>query len=480
MRARITGLIALGASIAIVASGCGGTANVSADVAGGASGATIVPASAPVYVSIDTDLSSGQWQKASALLDKFPSKSQWLTQLQTSFEKSAKVSWDTDVKPALGKELDVVVLGLGKTADVIGMTQPGDAGKFDALVQKSKKLVVADYKGWKIFSDSQAKLDAFTKLADAGSPLADDAGYKSATAKLSTDALVTAYANGEQVTGALKKSFPAGTGATTARLVSGVAELVAENDGLRLDGTIRTTGIKQTVKPYTATLVHEVPAGALLFASFNGEGLAAQTSLGGQLQQGAGAIPRLGQLLPVLQQLGGLFAHESALYVLPGMLIPEVTLVTKPDSPAQAAAALDSLVAGLGASAKAKPITIGTVKAKELNLGRFSIYYGIQGGELIVTSSQQAFQELKSSGSKLSGDATYKEALAASGMPAATNGFLYVNLKDSIPLLEGLAQLGGAAIPSGVSGNLGPLRTAVAWATSSAGEGTVGVFVEIK
>jgi hypothetical protein len=185
-------------------------------------------------------------------------------------------------------------------------------------------------------------------------------------------------------------------------------------------------------------------------------------------------------VLPLLGRLGGLLGHENALYVRPGVGIPEVTLVTQPDAPAQGMATLDQLVAGIGIAGAAKPVTIGTTKAKMIDLGRISIYYGVAGGKLLVTNQQQAFQDLTSGGSKLSGDATYKEALAAAAMPAATNGFLYVNLKDSVPLIETLAGLGGSQIPADVGANLRPLRTAVAWATAGDNEGSLSVFLEIK
>jgi hypothetical protein len=489
MSRRWTGLAGLGAAIALLASGCGGTSNASATSGGASPGASVAPASVPLYVSVDTDLSSDQWQAANTLLGKFPGRDKLVTQLRTSFEQSAKVSWENDVKPALGKELDLVVLDF-KSSQVVGLTQPGDSAKWDALVKKlnadpTSKLVVADYKGWKIFSDKQATLDAYEQQVGAGA-LANEATYKDAIASLSANALVTAYANGPKVTAALQKSFPsagASTG-TQAKLVSGVAELVAQSDGLRLDGTFKAENVKTQLKPYKAALLDEVPAGALVYLSFNGEGLG-QLNLRKQLEQGAGStgavIPGVNQLLPLLEQLGPLFAHENALYVRPGTLLPEVTLIMRPDSPQQGVATLDQLVAKLGGLAGApKSITIGTTQAKVIDLGRFSIYYGAQGQDLIVTDQQQAFLDLKAGGAKLSGDATFKEAKAAAGLPDETNGFLYVNLKDAIPAIEGLAKLGGSSIPPDVSANLSPLRTFVAWGKGTGNEGSFTAFLGLR
>src|SRR5205085_429031 len=87
-------------------------------------------ASAPLFASLDTDLSSSQWKQVDTLLDKFPGKQKFLTQLRTSFEKDSKLSWENDVKPALGKEIDVVALDF-KSSQIVGLTQPGgdDEGK---------------------------------------------------------------------------------------------------------------------------------------------------------------------------------------------------------------------------------------------------------------------------------------------------------------------------------------------------------------
>ena len=62
---QIAALIAL----ALALSGCGAK-----DRGATASGAEIVPANAPAFVSIDSDLSSDQWQQVDELLRKFPAR----------------------------------------------------------------------------------------------------------------------------------------------------------------------------------------------------------------------------------------------------------------------------------------------------------------------------------------------------------------------------------------------------------------------
>jgi len=496
MRAKRTWLIGVGAAVALLAAGCGGSTNAGASSSGGAE---IVPSSAAAYVSVDSDLSSGQWKAVDGLLSKFPDRDKLLTQLRQSFEKEVKVSWENDVKPALGSEIDVAVLNLEQGADAVGLTQPKDTGAFDDLVKKinaqaktpSDKVYVIDYKDWKVFSDSQAKLDTFKQEADAGSALADDATFKEAMGKLADEALVKAYANGAKVTTAVMKAFSQlapGQQQNRTKLVWAAAQALAENDGIRVDAHFKTEGAKIKAPTYKAKLLDEVPSGALLYLSFNGQSLGNQ-ALRTQLEQGVNggagaAVPGVKQLLPLLERLGALFRHENALYVRTGSPIPEITILAEPDSPQQGIAAIDKLVARLaamaGAPIKPRPIAIGTVHAKEINLGRFSIYYGAEGDKLVITDQQQAFQDLLGSGAKLSADPTFKEAVSASGMPGETNGFFYVNLKDSIPLVESLAQLGGSTVPPDVSANLRPLRTFVLWVGSGENLTSLSLFLEVK
>jgi hypothetical protein len=479
---------AAAAAALLAAAGCGGSTSGSS---GGGNAAGIVPASAPIFVTVDTDLNSDQWNTVQGLLDKFPGKTKLLNQLRRSFEKDSGVTWE-DVKAALGPEVDVALLNFGAGTNAVGLMQPKDADKWDALVKKhnattktpSDKIYSEDVQGWTVIADSQAKLDLFKQQASSGDKLADDATYKDATAKLPDSALVTAYASGGKTTAALKRALQGVSGLSGGRgkLLWLAADGVAQNDGLKVDVFTKSTGATKTPGPYTAKLANVVPAGVLVYLSFNGEGF--DTSSFQSAMNGLSGLPGAGQFVGILKQLGPIFAHENALYVRPGAGIPEVTLVAQPDSAQQGIAAIDKLIATIAQSAgtplKPKPLTIGSVKAKELNLGRFSIYYGLLGGKLVVTDAQQAFQDLQAGGQKFASDATFKEAQQAAGMPGQTNGFLYVNLKDSIPLIENLAQLGGSQLPAEVTENLKPLRTFVAWVSAKGGEGQATLFLEVK
>ena len=76
-------------------------------------------------------------------------------------------------------------------------------------------------------------------------------------------------------------------------------------------------------------------------------------------------------------------------------------------------------------------------------LGAIQLSHSEAGGALVVSTSQQAVDAFTGSGTKLSGDATFQAAEQASGMPDQTTGFAYVDVKDALPLVQGLAALSG-------------------------------------
>ena len=76
---------------------------------------------------------------------------------------------------------------------------------------------------------------------------------------------------------------------------------------------------------------------------------------------------------------------------------------------------------------------------KTLDLGRFSVHYGVVDGTVVITSGLSGISDYGAAGERLPASADFKQAQEAAGMPDSTGGFLYLDLKNSIPLLEGLA-----------------------------------------
>jgi hypothetical protein len=65
-------------------------------------------------------------------------------------------------------------------------------------------------------------------------------------------------------------------------------------------------------------------------------------------------------------------------------------------------------------------------------------------------------------------------------MPDSTGGFMYIDVKNVLPLIEGFAGLAGKSIPPNVSDNLRPLRSFLAWSEGDADARTFDAFLEIK
>ena len=67
--------------------------------------------------------------------------------------------------------------------------------------------------------------------------------------------------------------------------------------------------------------------------------------------------------------------------------------------------------------------------------------------------------EFRSDGEKLADDEAFTRTKEAAGLGEETSGFIYVNLRESIGLIQGFAGIAGEAIPPDVSANLAPLDT---------------------
>ena len=461
MRARPIFGVAAAVCAAGLLAGCGGSSGAGSGSATIGAGAAVAPADSVAFVAVDTDASSGQWQAVDALLQKFPGHDALLTKLQQTFAQKTKLSWANDVKPALGPELDLVVLPAAANGkpELVGLVQPADGAKFDALVQKlgagsGKTFVTAQAGGWTAVASSQAALDAVT---GATTHLADDNTYQDATSKLSGDALASVYANGaeaHQLLSSLGTTQLPTTPSINGQLQWASADVVAASGGVTVDGFVRTQGGAAPTQPYASTLVAKIPSGALLVADFDAAALEARVT----------GLPNLATAL------GG----ETAVYVSPGEPIPSITLVTHPANPQAAADALDKAFAGLGSATGSSSGGLGAI------LGNLHLYHAIDGGTLIASTSQQAIADFQGGGSKLADDSAFKDATSAASMPAATNGFVYVNLHDALPLVEGLAGLMGAKLPAGIQADLAPLQSLTAYATTSGDETSFTVFLAIQ
>lgn len=453
----------LAAAIAIVTAGC---ASAGASGPGSMDGAaSVVPANAVAFVAASTDLTSSQWHAVTGILLK-------------DFEQQTKLSWNNDVKPALGDEVDLALLP-GK--QVVALTRPADATKLAALATKYK-MQTRTIGGWTAIAQSSDALDA---VANAKTHLAESNLFVEAMNRLPSDALVRAYENGAEaqqlissIPGQMETSIaPVGTkyrvshrnghrrtaasiGTTEFQWIA--AALTGSANGLKLEAFARAGDltasappryIVSTTPPYVPALVDEIPSGALAVVDF---------------QVPSGTFELLPQLPPRLQKLFGpdaltlpnqldtLLGGETAIYVRPSLPIPEVTLVTQPPDTTSASQTLDDLLAAL---------------PKTSTFSNLKLYHAVIGGQFVVSTTQQGIDDFRGGGPKLSSDPSFLQAKKQSGMPEQVTGFIYANVKDALPLLA----LAGAKLPAG----LPDLRTLAAFGGRSAGDSTFTVFLGV-
>ena len=224
-------IIALGllAGLALTVSGCGGASTG----ASSSSGATLVRADSLLFFAVNSDTSSSQWKQLDTLSQKFPARDQALSKIEQSLTGKG-VSWQDDVKPALGPEVDFVVGGGGASFSNItgiGLTKPDDPDKLKALVDKMNAQPDSGHPsvmrklsdGWYALGDTQSDIDKVLKASD-GTALADDSTYKDALSKLPSDTLATAYVNGPQLAAAIHQELKAHPGSFSGSTASGLCK----------------------------------------------------------------------------------------------------------------------------------------------------------------------------------------------------------------------------------------------------------------
>ena len=67
-----------------------------------------------------------------------------------------------------------------------------------------------------------------------------------------------------------------------------------------------------------------------------------------------------------------------------------------------------------------------------LSFGRVVVHWGAVGGTLVVSDSPAPFAGAPSS--SITSDPVFSRAKDAAGLPDQSGGFLYVNIKDAVPL----------------------------------------------
>lgn len=415
----------LALAVLALLAGCGGGAEVQTGA-----GASLAPKSAVALIEIDGDLDTPQWQAAQTLLDQFPDGGRVVEKLE---------------EYAAGGPVVVVVLD----EDFIALTK-GDLGE----LLDEKDYVERTVQGWTAVAEEAAVLDRYEEALGRGT-LEGDEAYLAALGKLPDEALATAYVSGSAVTAKLPASLP-GLGG---KLDWMALALTAEERGVRLAGTVRMLEAPEA-GPVGSDLLDRVPGDALAVLAFGGgEGFAEQ--LGG-----------LGALGLDLEPVGELLEDGGVLWVQPGLPIPRVTLVLESGD----AAAVDELVRTFAQGAPIEDAELDGEPARRINVGAAMITWAEIDGRVVLTTATS----LGPAGETLGEDASFREAREASGMPDETNGFLYVDLQQVVPLVEGFFGLAGEGLDPEISRNLRPLASLLAYATGDGAEARFDLFLEIR
>lgn len=442
-------------ALALPVAGCGDGPSA------GAAGASVAPAGSQLFVSLDTSFDSASWEAGRSLLGKFPDGSHAIESFLGDLGGQG-IDFDQDVKPALGPETDLVVLDATGKGKVVGLTQPDDKAKLDALLARSDEpLVSREIDGWVAFSDTAANLDEFENMRKDGTLDGVDAYQKVSGAD---DGIAQIYVAASAF-GSTPLAGLFGSDAPSLAL-----SLDPQEDGIHIEGVASPASADFFPDEFSAELPGQVPAGAFVYAGASD----LETQLGALRDTLAEVAPDFERDIGRAEAEIGvsldedvlpLFSGESALYMRPGFPIPEVTIVTQVDDEQGALAVLDKLaheVSEYYGTAELQATDIDGVQAKELAVNQFfSVFYAVFDGKLVITTSRQGIADLKSEGERLADDEGFKEATEAAGMPDETTGFLYVDLDQALPTVFGLMGFGGQAPPDSLQHNLEPLHSLV-------------------
>ena len=477
--------------LAFLVAGCGGGSTNTSAGSSIPAGADLVRSGLAGFVAVDSDTGSDQWQQLDELAKKFPGRDKAIAHFEEELTKQG-VDYESDVKPALGAELDLAIVSAGtdKSTRVVGLTQPDDPAKLEALVQKLSAGDSGGHNavtrqlddGWYAISDSQLAITSVLK--GDRTALADDDTFVQAMGKLPADTLVKAFLDGQRL-GALASQADAKVGSLDPSLL-GLDNLdyvavsaSAEDDGIRIRGA--SSGGPAAGGGET-TLAEGVPGDALVLLDFLGQGTTDQLGRLRSSPQFAPVLDELKEYGVTLDEVLALLNGEVAFYARPGGVIPELTLVLEPKEAAAALATIDTLMEHLAAAQGGK-VENGTQDGhpvKTVDLGNFAIHYGAADGKVLLTSGLNGIADYGTSGDRLPDSADFKEAKDAAGMPDSTGGFAYIDVKDVLPLLEGLAALSGQGLSSEVTDNLRPLRSFLAWSEGGPDSRTYDAFLQIK
>ena len=454
------------------------------------SGAEMVPADVPLYVSIDTDLASEQWRAAQDLLDKFPGKEEFLNEVREELA-SEDVDFERDVRPVLGPELGVALLDFDDDDSYVGLMQPKDEAKLNALLEKGDDPPVhTEIEGWTVFADSQAVLDRFRQERE-GEKLSGSAAYEEAVDELPDDALVKVYFGGPQVQQAIREGLtgegaPQGLAQRFEAFESFAAALTAEGEGVRFEaGAIVDSDVE--LDTYEAQLPESLPAGALLYVSFANldeparrvieilEDVVPNFEQQRRQTEQAFGFSLENDLLPLLQ-------NEGAFAIYPGKPLPAFVVAFADGERAVRLMDRFGALLELGEEGSTRQEVVEGITVKELAFldEGFSIFYAALDGVFVASNVRASVLEANRDGPKLADESLFRAAREGAGAEGGTIAFAYGNLEKGLPYAFDLAEEQGETVPQEARENTRPLESFLVSATQDGDRFELSGFLAIK
>jgi uncharacterized protein DUF3352 len=496
--ARLTRLAAL-VALAFAVAGCGAK-NEASSVP---DGADFAPASSVVFLTGVTDPSSSQWEKAEELLGRFPGRAELLASFRKELAADG-LSWEEDVKPALGEDLNLALLSY-EDADhnYVFFTKPKDEAKFTKLLESGAaedRQVQRKIDGWTVFADNERSLDNFASAQASGDSLSGEDEFKDAMAGLPDDAVLRGYVAAEPLYALIEKEAAKDPDTQDFKTFSdsfGQLKYVSFSSSAEDDGVAVQAGYESTksmdLGSYAAELDDTLPAGALVYLSFGDLEQYANQALdtagedspefGRQLRQFEKALgfSLEDDLLPLFSQEGAIAVYNAS------ESVPDVLFALQVDED-KATELIDRLAALAElADVEVRPLSIEGAQGKAFAYpeDNLTIYAVVGDGKALVSNTRARIATALGDGEKLSDDSVYEEALAASSAPDETSGFVYANLKLTIPavfgLLDGVSETGlPGAVPPDVRANVKPLQSAILYTKQDGDRTTLSAFVTIK
>jgi Protein of unknown function (DUF3352) len=457
-------------AIGVLATGCGGAQMA----AGIPESASLAPADAVVFARLATDDDSSQWQKAEDVLERIPGARDGLLSAIEQELSDEGLDWETDVAPALGDEIVIVVTA--KLRPIV-LLQPDSDEKLAALLAKSdEETVRGEVDGWVALAEEDADLAEHRAALERGT-IENDEAFAAGVEALPEDSLGLVWVDMAVLTDELSSLVEEATQETVDLGIDWLsAALSAEDDGLLVAMGVRTPDGGDT--HYEPELFRRVPADAVAAVSFGGT----QRAL--DRLQGQVDVDELSKSIEDLTgvSLDGIvdaLSGEGVLYVRPGEEVPEITLALAPPDPEKTWGTVDRLVRKLAAEMQAEVTTTleNGIEVSKLVGNDLAISYARLDAEtVVVTSGQDAFAILSGAGPKLADSEDFLRAAEDVGLEERTKGFVYVDVDGMLPLIEGLA---GESIPAEVRDSVAAVDSLV-FQTSGDGDTTrVSGFVRV-